>query len=1492
MEEMPENGDTSKKRFRMKDFVQEKAKKKAKKHEEELKIKVESEVEEESEEDSSEEEDSEEDQNIYEHDGFVVPDEEVEEESAEVEVKEISKVHKPKKRRMRLKKKEVEEYDQEDFDLIRENLKEKDQEEPSKHPKLSEESEEVSDQEDQVPMYTDLNTLASIFAYNPQQTTASVEKEPEFEPAEKKERFKTKEHELIKSIDIPERLQHRLKFRENPTHDEIQAETDWIYSRLITENNQEKSDNLKLKISRFLNMYRVDKNEIPFIYYYRMHLLSPELTKELLWEIEKYDFDWAFVHENKIKFRNCIIEAADNAMKLHKGEGIDEDKKFLRFYENPGHVPHQIWELLSNEYSINFIKEIHDLQKFVDNYICSYPIKKSNDPILLAISNRIPEFIEKFGINPIHFSENLRRREIVHMPPEAHYFPEDSAFDFLCDLYKDGSKVISVAQILAKKDLASLPWVRKFIRDEYKKYVKLYTYPTDTGKSALDIYHPQYRVKCISGKDFGVIDAKFWADVWKAEKNGWIQTEFKLPWKSHKDGKILDKLIPLLNSPENTEIALQWNYFRVEIIEKMLDDLYEEFSQECYNELSSKAEDFIIDQCKKSYRRLLCKRQLVFEEDEKVKPSGKDHLEEDVEKKKIIVIVTDHITEYFGQTVLVVMDSNGAVAEIGYFRTLAARNFEGLSKSDMALYKNEKRDVEKIILAHHPYAVVIAANCLHAINIKKYIMNMSNNLHVGKYNEKNHDWKIEQNSLLHSQIKVFFHDIEVPKLFASSQRAKSLFPEGDILLKTAVSLGRFVQFPLSETLGLWSDPNEVQTTLLSLDPMQKLVNAKRLEWQLENVACEEVSKVGVDINKIINYTHLQASLAFVPGLGPAKAYDLIESIFKKFKGKLKMRAALINKRLLTSKVYENCAGFIYIRYEEKETDPLDSTRIHPESYEKAQRIAKSALELPDIHREDEAIARIMREPSYMKDLALSFYAGQLEKAQGVENMIEVLNFIVDELSKPFYTEKKKFEEPSGIDLIYLLSGESRLTLSAGKLVQCTVIGFDEHSKSLIVKLESGLKGSIDQDQIFPDKQPTTEEMKAFIKGMSLTARVLDFLRKPPESDVLYRIRLSVLPKELSDHSKYLKDLETELEHGGCFKRAEEDWNDKTGLDDDEYRQGQKYVPRVVNHQKFRNIGLKTACEELSDKDIGECLFRPSSRGQDHITCTWKFYNNVYAHLDIIEEGKPAQNMLGTKFKIGEEVYEFLQEIIDRYISPCEKLTKEAISNPKFKDFSNNIPVLLKQEKRSKPSTIPYYFTILEQYPQFLVLYYLPKEKVVSEYIKVKPRGLFFHEAYHTSLNYLIGWFKRHHLERNYQAQLQRIKPPQIDITNHYAIKGKVEKPMTPLYSAPNTPRRDEGPEEMINTRSPDVYERQSDDRRDKRPRSRSRGERINKIVKRDDKKCRKCGSDTHLSKDCIKNPPSNCYNCGKEGHFAKECTERRNIKRPGRDEYQEAEDQD
>ena len=52
----------------------------------------------------------------------------------------------------------------------------------------------------------------------------------------------------------------------------------------------------------------------------------------------------------------------------------------------------------------------------------------------------------------------------------------------------------------------------------------------------------------------------------------------------------------------------------------------------------------------------------------------------------------------------------------------------------------------------------------------------------------------------------------------------------------------------------------------------------------------------------------------------------------------------------------------------------------------------------------------------------------------------------------------------------------------------------------------------------------------------------------------------------------------------------------------------KFIPRRINHPKFLNVNSAAAVEKLRDADIGEFLFRPSSKGTDNITLTWKFYN--------------------------------------------------------------------------------------------------------------------------------------------------------------------------------------------------------------------------------------------------------------------------------------------
>jgi transcription elongation factor SPT6 len=111
------------------------------------------------------------------------------------------------------------------------------------------------------------------------------------------------------------------------------------------------------------------------------------------------------------------------------------------------------------------------------------------------------------------------------------------------------------------------------------------------------------------------------------------------------------------------------------------------------------------------------------------------------------------------------------------------------------------------------------------------------------------------------------------------------------------------------------------------------------------------------------------------------------------------------------------------------------------------------------------------------------------------------------------------------------------------------------------------------------------------------------------------------------------------------------------------------------------------------------------------------------HIDITELEKPVGANIGSRLMISEEPYDNLQEIVERYIVPCNRHLREASNHIKFVACSNveELEVMLKAEKTEDPNKIPYKITCLPQYPQFLVLGYIPKKELVKEYIKVSLR---------------------------------------------------------------------------------------------------------------------------------------------------------------------------
>lgn len=97
-----------------------------------------------------------------------------------------------------------------------------------------------------------------------------------------------------------------------------------------------------------------------------------------------------------------------------------------------------------------------------------------------------------------------------------------------------------------------------------------------------------------------------------------------------------------------------------------------------------------------------------------------------------------------------------------------------------------------------------------------------------------------------------------------------------------------------------------------------------------------------------------------------------------------------------------------------------------------------------------------------------------------------------------------------------------------------------------------------------------------------------------------------------------------------------------------------------------------------------------------MTLTWKFYSNNIVHIDIVELDKPIGANIGSKLQIGEEIFDNLQEIIERYIMPCNRHLRDATNHPKFKhcEAVEELDKILKDEKATNPNNIPYKFTIL------------------------------------------------------------------------------------------------------------------------------------------------------------------------------------------------------
>jgi transcription elongation factor SPT6 len=163
-------------------------------------------------------------------------------------------------------------------------------------------------------------------------------------------------------------------------------------------------------------------------------------------------------------------------------------------------------------------------------------------------------------------------------------------------------------------------------------------------------------------------------------------------------------------------------------------------------------------------------------------------------------------------------------------------------------------------------------------------------------------------------------------------------------------------------------------------------------------------------------------------------------------------------------------------------------------------------------------------------------------------------------------------------------------------------------------------------------------------------------------------------------------------------------------------------------------------------DQGEVIIRPSSKGDDHLTVTWKVADGICQHIDK-EEGKVNAFSLGKLLKINNEDFEDLDEIIARHVNPMASHAREILS---FKYYRNTdggnrdkAKELLKAEKSKQGGKIHYFLSATKEFPGKFMLSYMPRTNARHEYVTVTPDGFRFRKQNFDSLSSLFKWFKEH-----------------------------------------------------------------------------------------------------------------------------------------------------
>ncbi|KAI0748143.1 transcription elongation factor SPT6 [Daedaleopsis nitida] len=1180
--------------------------------------------------------------------------------------------------------------------------------------------------------------------YEEEQVKPEMKYQDVFEPSEIRARMLTEDDDIIRAQDIPERMQlatsalspsANLSTHKNLSENDLDEAAAWVITRLSARKERDffRPDGIYHRhlpqlveaITCALRYLFISDFEVPYVWMHKRDYISyfdPDNPKTQV-ELLSLDDLWRIYTVGQ-KFRSLLerksaLDALYARLNVRDEYFEAEVRKKVETAEMTADATEWLGMKYREQKKSQFDISFHDDEEQVEARKHKMPSRVS------AYELAKKTIVSKgFGIRAHEVVQNFLSDHNTHFVEEQDSVPLEFADKYVDPTSRPSvpaDEMLARARMIIATELGKDPLLRQEIRQAFKRNALVSVLPTERGVSKIDAQHPYFNFKYLYNKSAAdMLQSPQFLNILAAEAQHLVTVSITL--QADAKATFERRLNDAFASDSFSDIARAWNEERSRVIQETLEQHLLPVGVKWTREwIREEAEEYLARQCAQTLRERI-----------DVAPSVGPSMKQG-DTPSVLAMSWGKGDPHKDSIAIIFLDEAGRLREH--------------TKLDNLFNPENQDDFIDIIKRRRPDVIGIGGFSIATTKLARRIKELLNSLNQSSNDDSQGTWGEQNRSdeSLSTPI-IYVHD-EVARLYQHSQHAEEEFSALSPLSKYCVGLARYVQSPLNEYAALGSDIAAITFE----DEYQQLVPKEKLFTALERTIVDVVNKVGVDINRAVTDPYYQRLLPFISGLGPRKAQVLVKKIAS-IGGNLVNRDQFIKNGLLTTKIFINAAAFLRIiqdsgpkpsknRHGEEidVPDPLDNTRVHPEDYELARKMATDALELDeeDIHDEhpSHVVAVIMQDPDNEKkldelnldDFAVNMYRTNQDKKR------HTLNVIRQELLRPYGELREKYVLPTEWEVLTMLTGETKATLRTGIIVSVQVVRVKENF--VAVRLDSGVEGSIAKKYLTESGLAPNTIVKT---GQTLSGVIIEVRLDLPNDT--FSVELSACESDVNaGDSQYRRVKHDEMWNHPQFDRDTEMQARKKRAEVDRTR-------RVIKHPNFHNLNSQQAETYLEKQQRGDVVIRPSSKGSNHLAVTWKVDDKLYQHIDVVElNADPSGQTLGSKLIVdGTHQFSDIDELIVNHIQAMARKVEELMMHEKFRPGSeDDLHLFLRNFVAANPSKSAYGFTLNRKRPGHFNLCYLAnKNSTVQTWpVRVTPEAYYLFDTGAAGVPELCDAFK-------------------------------------------------------------------------------------------------------------------------------------------------------